>query len=104
MNPATFRVQVELVAWATVFVGGDGSERRVFEMEAAPGDTVRSVLKRLSAGHRDLDKALWHEGSDDLSEHLEIAVNDALLGIRHTLDSEVKEGDTILLMGQFMGG
>ena len=40
----------------------------------------------------------------ELAEHLEIAVNDALMGIRHTLDSEMKEGDLVLLMGQYMGG
>ena len=104
MSEPVFKVNVELIAWATVFVGGDGSDRKNAEVDAFSGDTVRAVLKRLSARHPDLDKALWHEGTDSLSEHLEIAVNDALLGIHHTLESEVKAGDTILLMGQFMGG
>ncbi len=99
-----FRVRVELIAWATTFVGGDGSDRVVFEEEAAPGDTVRTVLKRLSARHRPLDQALWDRGSEELGEHIEVAVNDALLGIHHTLGSPVREGDQILLMGQYMGG
>lgn len=104
MSGAAFRVPVELMAWATMFVGGDGNDQKRVEVDASPGDTVRTVLKRLSQRHRDLDRALWHEGTDALSEHLEIAVNDALLGIRHTLDSEVKPGDRILIMGQYMGG
>jgi molybdopterin converting factor small subunit len=104
MSEPVFKVKVELLAWATRFVGGDGSDRRHAEVDASPGDTVRAVLKRLSAQYPDLDKALWHEGTDALSEHLEIAVNNALLGIHHTLESEVKEGDKIILMGQFTGG
>ncbi len=104
MSDGVFKVSVELMAWATTFVGGDGSDRKHLEVDAFPGDTVRAVLKRLSARHPALDKALWHEGTDALSEHLEVAVNDALLGIHHTLESEVKAGDTILLMGQYMGG
>ncbi len=104
MSGPVFQVNVEMIAWATVFVGGDGSDRKHLEVDVFPGDTVRAVLSRLSARHPDLDKALWHEGTDALSEHLEVAVNDALLGIRHTLESEVKAGDTILLMGQYMGG
>ena len=40
-----FHVQVEVVAWATTFVGGDGNERKAFEVGASPGDDVRSVLK-----------------------------------------------------------
>ncbi len=95
---------IELLAWATVFVGGDGSESREFSEEILPGDTIRAVLKRHSRRHRELDKALWDRGSDALSEHIEIAVNDALLGIKHTLESEVEDGDRIILMGQYMGG
>lgn len=92
------------MAWATMFVGGNGSNTKHLDVDASPGDTVRTVLKRLTAQHPDLDKALWHEGTNALSEHMELAVNDALLGIRHTLDSEVKAGDKILIMGQYMGG
>ncbi len=97
-------VNIEFLAWATVFVGGDGSESREFVEDIRPGDTLRAVLKRLSRRYRDLDKALWDRGSDALSEHIEIAVNDALLGINHTLESGVKDGDRIILMGQYMGG
>ncbi|MFH1609475.1 MAG: hypothetical protein ABID40_02440, partial [Candidatus Bipolaricaulota bacterium] len=53
------RVRVEFVAWATVFVGGDGNSRMVLEEELRPGDTVRSVLKRVCARHRELDRVLW---------------------------------------------
>lgn len=97
-------VHFELIAWATVFVGGDGSERKVFEEPLLPGDTVRAALKRLSARFPELDKALWDRGTGELGEHIEVAVNDAVLGIRHNLDSEVNDGDTIILMGQYMGG
>ncbi|MDA1000301.1 MAG: MoaD/ThiS family protein [bacterium] len=97
-------IHFELIAWATVFVGGDGSERKEFEEPLLPGDTVRTVLKRLSVRFPDLDKALWDRGSGELGEHIEIAVNDAVLGIRHNLNSEAKDGDTIILMGQYMGG
>jgi hypothetical protein len=31
-------------------------------------------------------------------------VNGAILGVRHTLDSELRDGDRILLFGQYMGG
>ncbi len=97
-------VMIELLAWATVFVGGDGNESREFSDEIRPGDTIRDVLKRLSRRHRDLDEALWDRGSAELSDHIEIAVNDAMLGIHHSLESEVRDGDRIILMGQYMGG
>jgi molybdopterin converting factor small subunit len=93
---------VEVVGWPTRFIGGDGATRRVFEEPVTPSATVRSVLKTLSVRFPELDAALWH--GNDLGEHIEILVNDAVLGIDHTLDSPIKPGDRVTLLAQFMGG
>ena len=93
---------VEVVGWPTRFIGGDGATRRVFDEPVSPSSTVRSVLKTLSVRFPDLDAALWH--GTDLGEHIEILVNDAVLGIDHTLDSPLKPGDRVTLLAQFMGG
>jgi molybdopterin converting factor small subunit len=93
---------VEIIGWPTRFIGGDGATRRVFEEPVSPSATVRSVLKTLSVRFPELDAALWH--GTDLGEHIEILVNDAVLGIDHTLDSPLKPGDRVTLLAQFMGG
>ena len=102
MTTTTRSVPVELVGWPTRFVGGDGGTRRVFDEPLAAGATVRSVLRGLSARFPDLAAALWH--GDGLGEHIEVLVNDAVLGIDHELDSPIAEGDRIVLLAQFMGG
>jgi molybdopterin converting factor small subunit len=98
----TATVPVEIVGWPTRFVGGDGATRRLFDEPLPVGATVRSVLRGLSARFPDLAAALWH--GDELGEHIEILVNDAVLGIDHTLDSSLAAGDRIVLLAQFMGG
>ena len=95
-------VPVEIVGWPTRFVGGDGATRRLFEEPLADGATVRSVLRGLSGRFPDLDAALWHGGN--LGEHIEVLVNDAVLGIKHELDSPLAPGDRVALLAQFMGG
>ena len=95
-------LSVEVIGWPTRFVGGDGAHRRLFDEPLASGATVRSVLRGLSARFPELAAALWH--GDDLGEHIEILVNDAVLGIDHTLDSPLQAGDRIVLLAQFMGG
>ena len=95
-------VPVEIVGWPTRFVGGDGATRRLFEEPLPEGATVRSVLRGLSGRFPDLDAALWH--GDDLGEHIEVLVNDAVLGIKHTLDAPLAPGDRVALLAQFMGG
>ena len=44
------------------------------------------------------------EDHTELGEHIEVIVNDAVLGVTHELDSPLKDGDRITLLGQFMGG
>jgi molybdopterin converting factor small subunit len=105
-NPhsAIIHVTVEAVAWVTQFVGGDGTRRKVFEEAVAPGATVRSVLVRLSDRHPPLREALWDRAGGELAEHIEVLVNDAVLGLTHTLDSPARDGDRITILGQYTGG
>jgi molybdopterin converting factor small subunit len=98
------RVEIEVVAWVTQFVGGDGSGRQVYEEPLRPGDTVRQVLRRLSARFPDLHEALWEAQSGELGEHIEVLINDAVLDLTHTLDSPLHDGDKITLIGQYLGG
>jgi molybdopterin converting factor small subunit len=95
-------VEVEVASWITRFVGGDGTGRRAFDEPLTPASTVRSVLEGLTARYPELQAALW-EGRE-LGEHIEVLVNDAVLGIAHAIDSPLKPGDRITLLGQFMGG
>lgn len=95
---------VEVTTWVTKHVGGDGSGSKVFTEPFAPGETVRDVLRRCSARFPELDAALWSPDHTELGEHIEVVVNDAVLGVTHELDSPLKNGDRITLLGQFMGG
>ena len=95
-------IPVEVASWITKFVGGDGSGRRVLDEPLTQDATVRSVLSGLSAKFPELHRALWH--GKELGEHIEVLVNDAVLGIEHDLDSALRPGDRITLLAQFMGG
>ena len=99
---ATTTIPVEVASWVTKFVGGDGSGRRVLAEPLTPGATVRSVLAGLSARYPELAAALW-DGTE-LGEHIEVLVNDAVLGVSHDLDTPLEGGERITLLGQFMGG
>ena len=95
---------VEVMAWVTRLVGGDGTGRRFFEEPLREGDTVGDVLRRVSARFPELDAALWMNARKDLGQHIEVLVDDAALGVSHDLDTPLKGGEQITLLGQFMGG
>ena len=101
---AAGQVEIEVVAWITKFVGGEGSTRKVYHEPLKDGDTVRQVLRRLSGRFPQLHKALWDHDTGDLAEHIEVLVNDAVLDITHTLESPLRTGDKLALIGQYLGG
>jgi len=98
------KVTLEVTTWVTKLVGGDGTGHRIVDEPIAPGETVRQVLRRYSARFPALDAALWSPDRAALGEHLEVLVNDAVLGVAHELDSPLEGGERITLLGQFMGG
>lgn len=95
---------VEVVSWVTKFIGGPGAGRKEFEEPFVPGETVRDVLQRFSGRYPELDAALWDASKKGLGEHIEVMVNDAVLGITHTLDTPLQANDRVTLLGQYMGG
>jgi len=101
---SALKVTVEVTTWVTKLVGGDGTGQRLFEEPIAAGETLRHVLRRWSARFPQLDAALWTPDHAALGEHLEVLVNDAVLGVAHDLDSALEGGEHITLLGQFMGG
>lgn len=100
----TAQIEIEVIAWITKFVGGDGSTRQVFYEPLGEGDTVRRILRRLSGRFPQLHKALWDPETGGLAEHIEVLVNDAVLDITHTLDSPLHVRDRLALIGQYLGG
>jgi hypothetical protein len=95
---------VEVTTWVTKLAGGDGTGTRLFAGPFAPGDTVGDVLRRFSARFPELDAALWDGDRRTLGTHIEVLVNDAVLGVAYDLDSRLVGGERITLLGQFMGG
>ncbi len=97
-------VTIEVVAWVTNFVGGTGTRRKLFSEAIDPDPTVRGVLRAFGRRFPELGGALWDPQSGDLAEHIEVLVNDQVLGIQHTLDSPLADGDRLTLLGAYMGG
>lgn len=102
--PKPVSVTIEAIAWVTQFVGGDGTRRTLLTESAPVGATVRQVLQQVSGRFPKLHDVLWDTASRGLAEHIEIFVNDAVLGLKHELDSPLQDGDRITLVGQYTGG
>jgi molybdopterin converting factor small subunit len=104
-SPATITVRVDFISWVNQFVGGGGTGTLELDEQVRPGETVRAVLQRLSERYPKLKASLWDENDrTQLGSHIEIIVNDAILGVAHDLDTSLADGDRITLAGQYIGG
>lgn len=103
-TPKPVSVTIEAIAWVTQFVGGNETRRTLLAESVPAGTTVRQVLRQVSGRFPKLHDVLWDKASGSLAEHIEIFVNDAVLGLKHELDSPLQDGDRITLAGQYTGG
>ena len=104
-SSGTITVHVDFISWVNQFVGGGGTGTTEFHEQVRPGDTVRTVLRQVSDRFPKLRESLWDpEDRTQIGTHIEIIVNDAILGVTHELDSSVQDGDRITLAGQYIGG
>ena len=99
-----FPVIVEVLSYVNDMVGAPGQAQKEFPEEARPGDTVRTLLRRFSSRYPRLDEAMWEPGSGELTAHIDIILNDALLGASDAIDTPVRANDRIILTGQYIGG
>lgn len=101
----TVTVKVELISWVNQFAGGSGTGTMELDVQVPPGESVRGVLKQASQAHPKLREALWDaDNRDEIGPHIEVIVNDEILGGTYTLDSPMGEKDCITLAGQYIGG
>ena len=97
-------VSIEVFAWLTRYVGGIGGGRMFFTEEFATGDDIKTVVRKLTRRFPDLDQILWDSENGQIGASVEIIINDAFLGITHTITSEVRDGDMITLLPAWDGG
>jgi molybdopterin converting factor small subunit len=98
-------VPVEVLSWVNRLVGGPGTGQVTVDAVVPQGSTVRDVLRVMSERFPELGQALWDPTRPrELGDNIEILVNNGVLGLTHDLDSEVLDGERLMLLGQYMGG
>lgn len=103
-KPAPVRVVIETISYINDMVDKAGQSHSEFVEQVQPGETIRAVLRQFANRHARLKEALWDGNTGEIGPHVEIIVNDAILDIHHTLDSQLQDGDHITLTGQYIGG
>jgi sulfur-carrier protein len=69
----------------------------------AEGDTVREVLNALAKAHPATEPQLFGE-EGDLNRYVNVYLNDEDVRVLEGLDTEVQQGDTLVILPAMAGG
>jgi MoaD family protein len=69
----------------------------------AEGENVREVLRRLAQEHPATEGQLFGE-EGDLNRYVNVYLNDEDVRVLQGLETEVKEGDTLVILPAMAGG
>ncbi len=104
-NPSNAtQVRVELLPPLGELVGRGSNRRAKLDIEFEDGKTVLELVVQLAQLYPELGAQLWDGERRELRQPLEIAINGAVLGLHHQLDSALHGGDELLLVPQYQGG
>ncbi len=97
-------VTLEVVSWLAKALGSQESGRLVRHEEVQTGATVRDLFDRLASENQEFARYIYDQGRQSLTGHVTVIVNDRILDLLNGLDTEINDGDTVLLLPAFSGG
>jgi molybdopterin converting factor small subunit len=97
-------VRLEIVPWLTRLFGQPRGGRIVRQEPIEPGESIGAFLRRLGEGYPEFGKVIWDEARDDLSEHVQVILNDTVLEAVGPADTPLWPGDSVLLVPPYLGG
>lgn len=80
------------------------SDWSTLEIEVGTGTTIGALLAKLAKGNPDFSKTVFHPDTLRINSLINIFLNDSLLQSAEITATELKEGDTLLILPLYAGG
>lgn len=97
-------VRLEIVPWLTRLFGQEQGGRIVRQERIEPGESIGGFLRRIGESYPEFGKVIWDVARDDLSEHVQVILNDTVLEAVGPAATPLRPGDSILLVPPYLGG
>ena len=100
----TASVQLEIVPWLTRLFGQETGGRMRREEPIQPDESIGTFLRRLGEEYPEFGRIIWDDAQNDLSEHVQVILNDSVLEAVGPADTKLRPGDQIMLVPPYLGG
>ncbi len=98
------KVRLEIVPWLTRNFGGQGLGRLVLEREVPEGQFLGKLLRELAAEHPEFARVTFDAALERPSRYVSLILNDRIIDWTEEWATEVKDGDTLILLPAYAGG
>ena len=97
-------IRLEVVSWLTRVFDKEQRVRLKWEQAVEQGTTVRDLFQRLAGTYPEFGELVYDPRSQELTGMVSIIFNDRVLELTDGLDSEIRDGDSIVLLPAYAGG
>jgi len=97
-------IKFEVISWLTQVFDKEQRVRLKWEQAVEQGTTVRDLFQRLADTYPGFGELVYDPRSQEVTGMVSIIFNDRVLELTDGLDSEIQDGDSIVLLPAYAGG
>ena len=97
-------IQLEIVPWLTRLFGKETGGRIRREVAILPDESIGAFLRRIGEEYPEFGRIIWDDAQNDLSEHVQVILNDTVLEAVGPADTKLRPGDQLMLVPPYLGG
>ncbi len=98
------RIKIEVMSWLASYCGHDQPGNLILEENVTTGETIRSVMRRVSVNRRSLAECVFENDTSIFHDYVSVVVNDRLIPQLSAPGEKLRDGDVIRLFPTVEGG
>ena len=98
------KVKLEVISWLGRALDAGDSGLVQVEFEVAEGSTVKALFDRLAGEYRYFGEYIFDQEAQNLTGRVSVFFNERVLELVKGLETEIADGDAILIVPAYSGG
>ena len=98
------KIRLKVPPWIAGMLNTEGSDWSVIEMNIGEATTIEMLLADIAVSNADFRKAVFDPDSRQVHKLINIFLNDRLMQFSEVEETELSDGDTLLLLPLYAGG
>lgn len=98
------KVRLKITPSLAFILNARSSDWITFENEVGEGTTIGDLLRDFASGYADFHKMIFNPATGEISDNINVVLNDNLLPFPDVTETKVKDGDVVIVVAVYSGG